>query len=118
MTKRLQLSAVVVAEVSECDTAATPALQLGLELALRERDTALRENARAIEDRNVAQRQFEAMRLARDQALSDGRSNKPSNRWVRAMVLTSAGSFMFQLITIVGETIGWNGNDVDIITGV
>ncbi|KAI0232969.1 hypothetical protein LSAT2_016749 [Lamellibrachia satsuma] len=67
-------------EIAECDKAPTPALQLGLELALRERDTALRENARAIEERNVAQRQFEAMRVARDQALSDCKSTKPSNR--------------------------------------
>ena len=63
----------------------TQALQLGFELALKERDAALRENVRAQEERDLALRQIHEMRQGRDQSLEhlDGhhsRSPKMSNR--------------------------------------
>ena len=65
----------------------TQALQLGFELALKERDAALRENVRAQEERDLALRQIHEMRHERDQTLTDvdprlPRSPKLSNRWV------------------------------------
>ena len=36
----------------------TQALQLGFELALRERDAVLRENARAVKEKNTAMQQY------------------------------------------------------------
>ena len=48
----------------------TQALQLGFELALRERDAVLRENARAVKEKNTAMQQYHEMRHERDQALA------------------------------------------------
>ncbi|KAH9508486.1 hypothetical protein Btru_055324, partial [Bulinus truncatus] len=53
------------------DNPPTQALQLGFELALKERDAVLRENARSQETRDDALRQLEAVKRERDQALSD-----------------------------------------------
>ncbi|XP_055873849.1 tight junction protein ZO-1-like isoform X3 [Biomphalaria glabrata] len=52
------------------DNPPTQALQLGFELALKERDAVLRENARAQEARDEALRQLEAVKRERDQAVS------------------------------------------------
>lgn len=47
----------------------TQALQLGFELALKERDAVLRENAKTQEERDEAVRQLEQMKSERDKAL-------------------------------------------------
>ncbi|CAL1548287.1 unnamed protein product [Lymnaea stagnalis] len=52
------------------DNPPTQALQLGFELALKERDAVLRENARAQEERDDALRKLETLRTERDQALA------------------------------------------------
>ncbi len=69
------------------------ALQLGYELALRERDAVMRESARAREEgarvreeRDHALRQMEDVRRQRDQALSLVKVNgKVNNRWVKVV---------------------------------
>lgn len=69
------------------DKTPTQALQLGFELALKERDEALRENARLQDDRSHAIRQAQSMKKERDQLMVSldslvGRSPKLSNRSV------------------------------------
>ncbi|XP_012946538.1 uncharacterized protein LOC106014057, partial [Aplysia californica] len=48
----------------------TQALQLGFELALKERDAVLRDNARTQEERDDALRQLDKVKAERDQALA------------------------------------------------
>ena len=58
--------------VSAPPSSSSPApasLQHGYELALKERDAALREHARSQEDYNLALKQAQALRTERDQAL-------------------------------------------------
>ncbi|XP_059173109.1 tight junction protein ZO-1-like isoform X2 [Physella acuta] len=57
-------------EVACDDNPPTQALQLGFELALKERDAVLREKAKAQEERDTALRQLESIRGERDQALA------------------------------------------------
>lgn len=57
----------------------TQALQLSLELALNERDLMLRENAKAVEERDQAIRQLELLKSERDSAFSlENNTGKPS----------------------------------------
>ena len=60
------------------------ALQLGFELALRERDAAVREQARTSEDLVEARRRLDALQAERDRAISSldnlsSRLEKPPN---------------------------------------
>ncbi|XP_076324782.1 tight junction protein ZO-1-like isoform X4 [Tachypleus tridentatus] len=64
------------------DKAASQALKLGLELALRERNSVLRENAQAREERDKAMRQCQDMKIERDRAMASlgGLSPKFTNK--------------------------------------
>ncbi|XP_064596394.1 tight junction protein ZO-1-like [Liolophura sinensis] len=57
-------------EPSAEDQTPTQALQLGFELALKERDEVLREKSRALEERDQALRQVQQMREERDKAVA------------------------------------------------
>ncbi|KFM60392.1 hypothetical protein X975_16367, partial [Stegodyphus mimosarum] len=68
---------------SESDgPSSTNNLKLGLQLALKERDSALRENAAAVQQRESALRQYSKMKHERDRALANLESLSPklSNR--------------------------------------
>ena len=56
--------------ISENKKPATQALQLGYELALKERDAMLRENAIAVKEREEALRLAQQLKSERDQALA------------------------------------------------
>ena len=58
----------------------TQELQNCFELTLKERDAALRDNARILEERNQLAQQLEALRSDRDQALANTTHIKPNNR--------------------------------------
>jgi len=59
----------------------TQALQHGFELALKERDAVLRENAKAIEERDQALRQLQLLKTERDITGLENLSGKsPKNR--------------------------------------
>ena len=67
------------------DKSPTEALQLGFELALKERDAAVREKGQFQEERDEMMRQYHEMKKERDQALNSlsdlaTRSPKISNR--------------------------------------
>ncbi|XP_064644896.1 tight junction protein ZO-1-like isoform X2 [Lineus longissimus] len=68
------------------ESSPTRALQLGFELALKERDAVLRENAKALEVRDLALREMEALKSDRDRVVSNlesitgRRSPKQNNR--------------------------------------
>eukprot|EP00105_Crassostrea_gigas_P017858 XP_011435800.2 PREDICTED: tight junction protein ZO-1 isoform X2 [Crassostrea gigas] len=57
----------------------TQALQLSLELALNERDLMLRENAKAVEERDQAIRQLELLKSERESAFSLEKPSKNTN---------------------------------------
>ena len=68
------------------DKSPTEALQLGFELAEKERDAALREKGQFQEERDEMVRQYHEMKKERDQALNSlsdlaTRSPKISNRY-------------------------------------
>ena len=56
--------------ISEAEKKPTQALQLGFELALKERDAVLRENAKALEARDQAILRAEQFKSERDKALA------------------------------------------------
>lgn len=60
----------------------TQALQLSLELALNERDLMLRENAKAVEERDQAIRQLELLKSERESAFSLEKPSKNTNTYV------------------------------------
>ncbi|GBN57664.1 hypothetical protein AVEN_241350-1 [Araneus ventricosus] len=67
---------------AELDNGTTNNLKLGLQLALKERDSVLRENAAAVQQRESALRQYSEMKHERDRAIANLESLSPklSNR--------------------------------------
>ncbi|GFQ92283.1 hypothetical protein TNCT_458951 [Trichonephila clavata] len=67
---------------AELDNGSTNNLKLGLQLALKERDSVLRENAAAVQQRESALRQYSEMKHERDRAIANLESLSPklSNR--------------------------------------
>ena len=59
LIKHWQFYVSVITENISDDKSPTKALQLGFELALKERDAVLRENAKAIEERDEAIRELQ-----------------------------------------------------------
>ncbi|XP_035670919.1 tight junction protein ZO-1-like isoform X5 [Branchiostoma floridae] len=59
-----------VTSEAEEEKSPSKALQLGFELALKERDAVLRENALALKERDTAMKQYQEMKHERDQALA------------------------------------------------
>ncbi|GFR15292.1 hypothetical protein TNCT_204611 [Trichonephila clavata] len=56
---------------AELDNGSTNNLKLGLQLALKERDSVLRENAAAVQQRESALRQYSEMKHERDRAIAN-----------------------------------------------
>ncbi len=76
----------MILEVGD-DKHPTQALQLGFELALKERDAVLREKAKALEERDSAIRHLQQFKSERDNALASlenltGKPAKLSNAYV------------------------------------
>ncbi|GFY50650.1 hypothetical protein TNIN_390131 [Trichonephila inaurata madagascariensis] len=69
---------------AELDNGSTNNLKLGLQLALKERDSVLRENAAAVQQRESALRQYSEMKHERDRAIANLESLSPklSNRGI------------------------------------
>ncbi|CAH1251528.1 TJP1 [Branchiostoma lanceolatum] len=69
-----------VTSEAEEEKSPSKALQLGFELALKERDAVLRENALALKERDTAMKQYQEMKHERDRALAslESLSTKPS----------------------------------------
>ncbi|CAL1264673.1 unnamed protein product [Larinioides sclopetarius] len=74
--------ALDIAGSAELDNGSTNNLKLGLQLALKERDSVLRENAAAVQQRESALRQYSEMKHERDRAIANLESLSPklSNR--------------------------------------
>ncbi|GBN82772.1 hypothetical protein AVEN_174642-2-1, partial [Araneus ventricosus] len=62
---------------AELDNGTTNNLKLGLQLALKERDSVLRENAAAVQQRESALRQYSEMKHERDRAIANLESLSP-----------------------------------------
>lgn len=76
---------IFIADALVEDKSPTEALQLGFELALKERDAALRDKSQIQEERDEVFRKYHDMKKERDQALNSlsdmaTRSPKKSNR--------------------------------------
>ncbi|GIY75296.1 CARD domain-containing protein [Caerostris extrusa] len=69
--------ALDIAGSAELDNGSTNNLKLGLQLALKERDSVLRENAAAVQQRESALRQYSEMKHERDRAIANLESLSP-----------------------------------------
>ncbi|GFU28864.1 hypothetical protein NPIL_240421 [Nephila pilipes] len=93
---------------AELDNGSTNNLKLGLQLALKERDSVLRENAAAVQQRESALRQYSEMKHERDRAIANLESLSPklsNSRKVDSVSTTynisSVECFLFKMASSV-----------------